>query len=48
MDKIIHKLKFVKVSQMKLLYDNQAAFHIISNLVFHEKNKHVEIDCHFI
>ncbi|XP_073224955.1 uncharacterized protein [Cicer arietinum] len=45
---LLKELQFEEVNPMTLICDNQVALHIASTLVFHERTKHVEIDCHFV
>ena len=35
-------------SATPLYYDNQSVIHIVHDDIFHERTKHIEIDCHYI
>ena len=45
---LLQKLRFGKDKHMELICDDQATLHIASNLVFHKRAKHIEVDRHFI
>ena len=45
---LFQKLRFSKNKQMMIVCDNQAALHITSNPVFHERTKHIKVNYHFI
>ncbi|GAA0150971.1 transmembrane signal receptor [Lithospermum erythrorhizon] len=55
---IIVELKWLKAllesigvhhnKSMTLFCDSQSTLHIAQNLVFHERTKHIEVDCHYV
>ncbi len=45
---LLAEVGITQSSPSKLRCDNQAALHIASNPVYHERTKHIEVDCHFI
>ena len=47
MVRLLEELGVQNLKPVTLHCDNQSTIHIGKNPVFHERTKHIEIDCHF-
>ena len=45
---LLTEIGFPSERPMRLYGDNKASIHITENVVFYDKTKHIEVDCHII
>lgn len=45
---LLSNLHVPQASSIPLYCDRQAALPITANLIYHERTKHIKVDCHFV
>lgn len=46
--RLLTELAIPNPSTIAVYYDSQSAIHIAHNPMFHERTKHIEVDCYFV
>jgi len=48
LSRLLHELGIEDITPISLKCDNQASIYIAKNPVYHERKKHIDLDCHFV
>ena len=48
LSRLLHELTITDVTPIPVKCNSKAAIYIAHNPVFHERTKHIELDCHFV
>ena len=48
LSRLLHELTVEDITPIPLKCDSQAAIYIAKNPVYHDRTKHIELDCHFV
>lgn len=44
----LYKEQRVNMTRVQLFCDSKATIKIVANSIFHERTKHIDINCHFV